>query len=66
LLSELLVPNEAMRDALRSNASAQRLTALAVEAGCEGLWKRGVDVVKSGRATYDDLRRILAPTTGGA
>lgn len=60
LLAELLVPNEAIREALRQHAGAQKLIVLAAEAGCAGLWPRGIKEVAAGRATLDDLRRVLA------
>lgn len=59
LLAELLIPNEPMRQALRENAHLGKLSALAVSAGCEGLWARGLVEVSAGTTTLEELRRVL-------
>jgi type II secretory ATPase GspE/PulE/Tfp pilus assembly ATPase PilB-like protein len=59
LLAELLVPNDALRQALRENADLAKLSALAAASGCEGLWARGLAEVEAGTTTMEELRRVL-------
>lgn len=64
LISELLTPGEAFRDAVRESASRHRLMGLAMEDGCHGLWPLALQRIKSGVTTTAEVRRVLAPSSG--
>jgi type II secretory ATPase GspE/PulE/Tfp pilus assembly ATPase PilB-like protein len=65
LVAELLVPQDALRTALRQNAELRQLTALAVAQGCPGLWARGLELVRAGQTTVSELRRVMPPPAPG-
>lgn len=61
LLSELLVPDQEMRNNLSASVDGQQIMARAAALGCIGLWARGLNEAANGRTTVDELRRILTP-----
>lgn len=60
LLSELLIPGEAFREAVRESASRHRLMGLAAADGCTGLWPLALQRIKAGLTTTAEVRRVLA------
>lgn len=57
---ELLVPNEEMRDSLNTELSVSQLHRLAGEAGMVGLRQDGMEKVRSGITTADEVLRVTA------
>ena len=60
VIAELLLPGQGEIGAgILENANAQKLEALAIEAGMTSQWERGLQAVASGQTSPQELRRVL-------
>lgn len=60
VIAELLLPNLGdVGSGILANENAHRLEELAVEAGMISQWERGLEAVRSGRTSPQELRRVL-------
>jgi type II secretory ATPase GspE/PulE/Tfp pilus assembly ATPase PilB-like protein len=57
---EVLVINDAMRDAIATGASSVQIAALGRECGYRPMFEDGLRVVAEGRTTLDELHRVVA------
>lgn len=59
VVAELLEASDALREAIRANASRSRLEEIATAQGMVPLARAGEALVREGRTTDDELRRVL-------
>ena len=56
---EALTIDDAIRDAIRTRATTQEIERLAIAAGMRSLWDAGVERVRAGDTTLDEVLRVV-------
>jgi type II secretory ATPase GspE/PulE/Tfp pilus assembly ATPase PilB-like protein len=59
-VTELLVPNEAFRDAVLQKMPTRALQQVAIEQGMQTMWQNGLHLVLKGVTTLDEILRVIA------
>lgn len=59
-LSELLVVNEAFRDAILKKMPTRALQQIAIDQGMQNLWQNGLRRALSGQTTLEEILRVIA------
>jgi type II secretory ATPase GspE/PulE/Tfp pilus assembly ATPase PilB-like protein len=62
-LSEMLVVDEVLRDAILQKMPTRSLQQVAIQQGMQTLWHNGVRRVLSGQTTLEEIMRVLAADT---
>jgi type II secretory ATPase GspE/PulE/Tfp pilus assembly ATPase PilB-like protein len=59
-VTELLVPNEAFRDAVLQKLPTRALQQVAIEQGLQTMWQSGLRLVLKGVTTLEEILRVIA------
>jgi type II secretory ATPase GspE/PulE/Tfp pilus assembly ATPase PilB-like protein len=59
-LTEMLVVDEVMRDAILQRMPTRTLQQVATQQGMQTLWQNGIRRILAGQTTLDEIMRVLA------
>jgi type II secretory ATPase GspE/PulE/Tfp pilus assembly ATPase PilB-like protein len=59
-VTELLVPDEAFRDAILQKKPTRALQDIAIQQGLQTMWQTGLRLVLKGQTTLDEILRVIA------
>jgi type II secretory ATPase GspE/PulE/Tfp pilus assembly ATPase PilB-like protein len=59
-LTEMLLVNEVMRDAILQKLPTRSLQQVAIQQGMQTLWQNGMRRVLRGQTTFEEIMRVLA------